>query len=864
MSSHHVVHVDDEGEPQCDIGNERKVHSLGLSSKIYEGSIQVVPDICPKHYSLESLALRSFSTVEKVFANGDFYCGSWQSGLPDGTGKYLWSDGCMYEGKWERGKKTGRGKISWPSGATYEGDFVGGYIHGLGTYTGVDGTTYKGNWSVNVKHGLGRMRYANGDVYEGSWNQGVQDGPGRYVWEHGSMYMGNWRGGVMSGSGFLKWASEDVFDGEWLDGVEHGHGVYYWVDGSCYLGTWRRGLKDGKGIYVPAESLPSTSKSTTTGVFTDHRHRSELVDELIAAGVLYKGTQSLSFDHGWSALSKSRKSKRRSSSEKFPSKSVGSWDQTLLKNLKLQRRFSLEGSLERLRNSNTDTGLLTTKQPVLEGEEGPFSQVHVVSQPPIVEREYVQGVLISEVVKHPASSIAHRNLKKRQRRQQKEIKRPGETIFKGHRSYDLMLSLQLGIRYMVGKMTPEPKHEVDASDFSPDACVHIDFPRMGSRLTPCHQSADFKWKDYCPRVFRHLRHMFMIDSADYMLSICGNDALREMPSPGKSGSVFFLSQDDRFIIKTLSKAEVKVLLGMLPSYHHHVQEYENTLITKFFGLHRVKPHGGRKVRFVVMGNMFCTDLHIHRRYDLKGSSQGRSTKNVEIDENTTLKDLDLDFVFQLEPSWREALFRQLECDCKFLESQGIMDYSLLLGVHFRAPQYDHVLSPGFCHTPDKPESTLCQAPLEEEAASYTEEEWFHTGGLILVPREPGMEVSTPGLHVRGSPLRAPTGRDEEVDLLLPGTARLQIQLGVNMPARADRRTKAEDINMDGSYLGEVHDVILYLGIIDILQTYDLRKRIEHAYKSLRYDPLSISAVQPKLYGERFQGFIHSIFPPAQI
>lgn len=57
---------------------------------------------------------------------------------------------------------------------------------------------------------------------------------------------------------------------------------------------------------------------------------------------------------------------------------------------------------------------------------------------------------------------------------------------------------------------------------------------------------------------RNLREMFKIDAADYMISICGNDALRELSSPGKSGSVFFLSQDDRFMIKTLRKSEVKV------------------------------------------------------------------------------------------------------------------------------------------------------------------------------------------------------------------------------------------------------------------------------------------------------------------
>lgn len=32
-------------------------------------------------------------------------------------------------------------------------------------------------------------------------------------------------------------------------------------------------------------------------------------------------------------------------------------------------------------------------------------------------------------------------------------------------------------------------------------------------------------------------------------------------------------------------------------------------------------------------------------------------------------------------------------------------------------------------------------------------------------------IGTPGIHIRGSPLRASVAGDPEVDLLLPGTAR---------------------------------------------------------------------------------------------
>lgn len=56
-----------------------------------------------------------------------------------------------------------------------------------------------------------------------------------------------------------------------------------------------------------------------------------------------------------------------------------------------------------------------------------------------------------------------------------------------------------------------------------------------------------------------------------------------------------------------------------------------------------------------MGNMFCTELRIHRRYDLKGSYQGRVTNKEDIKENTTFKDLDLPYVFHMDKLLRESL-----------------------------------------------------------------------------------------------------------------------------------------------------------------------------------------------------------------
>ncbi|CAN1305466.1 Phosphatidylinositol 4-phosphate 5-kinase 7 [Linum perenne] len=363
--------------------------------------------------------------------------------------------------------------------------------------------------------------------------------------------------------------------------------------------------------------------------------------------------------------------------------------------------------------------------------------------------------------------------------------------------------------------------EVRPSDFGERARIRMYFPRKGSQFTPPHYSIDFYWKDYCPMVFRNLREMFKLDAAEYMMSICGDDGLTELSSPGKSGSIFYLSHDDRFVIKTLTKSELKTLLRMLPKYYCHVGKHENTLITKFFGVHRITLRGGRKVRFVVMGNMFCTELRIHRRYDLKGSSHGRCTDKNKIKEGTTLKDLDLDYEFHMDKC-RNYLNEQLQLDSKFLESQNIIDYSLLLGLHFRAPE--------------------------------------QLKGLILVTHEPGCVNTAPGPHIRGSTLRAFSVGDKEVDLLLPGTARLRVQLGVNMPAQASHKLLQDEGNSQEVELFEVYDVVLYMGIIDILQEYNARKKAENAYKSFKFDPVTISVVEPKLYAKRFTDFLQKVFP----
>ncbi len=46
-----------------------------------------------------------------------------------------------------------------------------------------------------------------------------------------------------------------------------------------------------------------------------------------------------------------------------------------------------------------------------------------------------------------------------------------------------------------------------------------------------------------------------------------NEAMQELSNPGASGSIFYISQDDEFIIKTVQHKEADFLQKLLPGYY---------------------------------------------------------------------------------------------------------------------------------------------------------------------------------------------------------------------------------------------------------------------------------------------------------
>ena len=209
---------------------------------------------------------------------------------------------------------------------------------------------------------------------------------------------------------------------------------------------------------------------------------------------------------------------------------------------------------------------------------------------------------------------------------------------------------------------------------------------VGNELTPSAKY-DFKFKDYAPWVFRYLREdSFQLDPADYLLSLTAKYILSELGSPGKSGSFFYFSRDYRFIIKTIRHSEHKFLLSILKQYYAHVQENPHTLLSRFYGLHRVKLPHGRKIHFVIMNNLFPPHKDVHETYDLKGSTVGREYPEDKAMKNprAVLKDLNWinrGNILELGPEKQALLTEQLRRDAEFLKTVYVMDYSLLVGIH---------------------------------------------------------------------------------------------------------------------------------------------------------------------------------------
>ncbi|XP_027560937.1 phosphatidylinositol 4-phosphate 5-kinase type-1 gamma isoform X2 [Neopelma chrysocephalum] len=373
----------------------------------------------------------------------------------------------------------------------------------------------------------------------------------------------------------------------------------------------------------------------------------------------------------------------------------------------------------------------------------------------------------------------------------------GETTYKKTTSSTLKGAIQLGIGYTVGNLSSKPERDVLMQDFY--VVESIFFPSEGSNLTPAHHYADFRFKTYAPVAFRYFRELFGIRPDDYLYSLC-NEPLIELSNPGASGSLFYVTSDDEFIIKTVMHKEAEFLQKLLPGYYMNLNQNPRTLLPKFYGLYCVQS-GGKNIRVVVMNNILPRVVKMHLKFDLKGSTYKRRASKKEKEKSSpTYKDLD--FIqdmpegLMLDADTFSALVKTLQRDCLVLESFKIMDYSLLLGVHNIDQQEREQLAEGAHSTSDE------KRPVGQKALYSTAMESIQGG--------------------------AARGEAIDTDDTMGG-----------IPA----------VNGKGERL------LLHVGIIDILQSYRFIKKLEHTWKALVHDGDTVSVHRPSFYAERFFKFM---------
>ncbi|VDO89455.1 unnamed protein product [Heligmosomoides polygyrus] len=359
----------------------------------------------------------------------------------------------------------------------------------------------------------------------------------------------------------------------------------------------------------------------------------------------------------------------------------------------------------------------------------------------------------------------------------RRIDEQGEVSYKKVPTNALMSAIQLGIANSIGSLASRPDRDLLLQDF--EKIENVAFPAAGSPTTPSHSFGDFRFKTYAPIAFRYFRELFNIKPADFLRSTC-TEPLRELSNAGASGSIFYVSQDDQFIIKTVQHKEAEFLQKLLPG---------------FIGLYTLVAVQclGKNIRLLVMNNLLPQNVTMHEKYDLKGSTYKRlASKSERAKASPTLKDLD--FIenhpnegLSIDPISYDSLIRTISRDCLVLESFKIMDYSLLVGIH-----NVELTAGGRGQGKSRQESEdELEQPLQSKFSVWDQSEF---------------EGSVP-----------------------PG----------GVPAR----------NSNGDRL------ILFLGIIDILQNYRLLKKMEHTWKAILHDGDSISVHNPNFYAQRFLSFM---------
>lgn len=177
-----------------------------------------------------------------------------------------------------------------------------------------------------------------------------------------------------------------------------------------------------------------------------------------------------------------------------------------------------------------------------------------------------------------------------------KIRGEGNMIFVGDENWNLVLNMMIGIQMAVRsvrgyqQMIYEEPRDFDLKYYFQLVPRRFGDTKVLSRIC--------SFTDYAPNTFNHIRKVFNIDNEEYINSLGPNklmsslmmgevSSLKGLTSQGKSGSFFYYTADSKYMLKTIQYREYKHLRKILADYYHYIKQNPTTLITKFFGLHKL-------------------------------------------------------------------------------------------------------------------------------------------------------------------------------------------------------------------------------------------------------------------------------------
>ncbi|XP_060761217.1 phosphatidylinositol 5-phosphate 4-kinase type-2 alpha isoform X2 [Neoarius graeffei] len=376
------------------------------------------------------------------------------------------------------------------------------------------------------------------------------------------------------------------------------------------------------------------------------------------------------------------------------------------------------------------------------------------------------------------------------------------------RSSDPLLSvLMWGVNHSINNLSHiQIPVMLMPDDFKANSKIKVDNHLFNKENMPSH----FKFKEYCPLVFRNLRERFAIDDQEYQ-----NSLTRSAPIPsdaqGRSGARFHTSYNKKYVIKIITSEDVAEMHNILKKYHQYIVEcHGNTLLPQFLGMYRLTVDGD-ETYMIVTRNVFSPRLPVHKKYDLKGSTVSREASDKEkTKELPTYKDND--FIndgqkIYIDDENKKMFLEKLKNDVEFLAQLKLMDYSLLVGLH----------------DVERGEQEQPEEEIEENEGG--EEEGAESDG-----------------GVTGSPPESPSNTLDSSKPLGPGEF-----------------DPAVDVYAIRSHENAPKKEVYFMAVIDILTPYDAKKKAAHAAKTVKHGAgAEISTVNPEQYSKRFYDFITTI------